>query len=66
MPSIDDSSATMEQQDKARHIETAGPPGTVRLTKISEESTTAEIILHPKPTNDPNDPLVRALCNTPM
>ncbi|KAF5866005.1 hypothetical protein ETB97_001583 [Aspergillus alliaceus] len=33
------------------------PPGTVRLEDLSQTGDTAEVILQPKPTRDPNDPL---------
>ncbi|KAJ5665462.1 uncharacterized protein N7477_007910 [Penicillium maclennaniae] len=33
------------------------PPGTVRLEELSPSGDTAEVVLEPKPTNDPNDPL---------
>lgn len=36
------------------------PPGTVILeARDQATSSSSEIILHPHPTNDPNDPLVR-------
>lgn len=40
--------------------EPAFPPGTVRLEKLqglNDAGTETEIILQPRPTNDPNDPL---------
>ncbi|KAJ6107794.1 hypothetical protein N7523_009117 [Penicillium sp. IBT 18751x] len=36
---------------------TSWPPGTVRLEELSPSGDSAEVILEPKPTNDPNDPL---------
>ncbi|KAJ5785815.1 uncharacterized protein N7503_011027 [Penicillium pulvis] len=33
------------------------PPGTVRIEDYSESSQTSDVILEPKPSNDPNDPL---------
>ncbi|KAJ5775724.1 uncharacterized protein N7511_000735 [Penicillium nucicola] len=33
------------------------PPGTVRIEDLSQTGDTAEVILQPKPTRDPNDPL---------
>lgn len=35
----------------------AWPPGTVRLEKLFASGAATEIILQPRPTNDPNDPL---------
>lgn len=34
------------------------PPGTVRLATLLGGSKDAEIILQPRPTSSPNDPLV--------
>ncbi|KAJ6072388.1 hypothetical protein N7467_010473 [Penicillium canescens] len=33
------------------------PPGTVRIEDLSQTGDTAEVILQPNPTRDPNDPL---------
>ncbi|KAJ5345209.1 hypothetical protein N7452_003213 [Penicillium brevicompactum] len=35
------------------------PPGTVRIEDLSQQGENTEVVLHPKPTTDPNDPLVR-------
>lgn len=45
------------------HSETGGPdpslpPGTVLLESREHTTENSEIILHPHPINDPNDPLV--------
>jgi hypothetical protein len=44
----------------ADYTDPAWPPGTVRLQALLEdasESTNTEIILQPRPTDNPNDPL---------
>ncbi|KAJ5819221.1 hypothetical protein N7474_004812 [Penicillium riverlandense] len=38
-------------------VDSARPPGTVRLEELSRPSEAAEVILQPKPSSDPNDPL---------
>lgn len=38
------------------------PPGTMQLAQLlGSDKTDGEIILQPRPTSDPNDPLVRWL-----
>lgn len=51
----------MEQHPpESEYTNTSLPPGTVVLeARGNALSTNSEIILHPRPTNDPNDPLVR-------
>ncbi|KAJ5647470.1 hypothetical protein N7490_003842 [Penicillium lividum] len=38
-------------------IDPEWPPGTVRLEELSQSSQASDVLLEPKPSNDPNDPL---------
>ncbi|KAJ5609673.1 hypothetical protein N7528_010240 [Penicillium herquei] len=40
-----------------QQIDPEWPPGTVRIEDFSRSNQTSDVILEPKPSNDPNDPL---------
>jgi len=47
----------MGQSKKGNEIDPAWPPGTVRLELLRADQGSDTIVLQPRPTRDPNDPL---------
>ena len=46
------------ERDYEKEDEADWPPGTIRIELLLPSKSSTEIILQPRPSTDPNDPLV--------